>query len=208
MTSHPLPGAPFLAYQEGELCLEEVRLADLAQAHGTPLFVYSKAAMLAALDAYRRGFAGRNAHVHYAMKANSSLAILQVFAQAGCGFDIVSGGELERVIAAGGDPAKVIFSGVGKTRAEMRQALRAGIECFKCVSVNGSNPACEDPFHNNRTISFLEKPCMGGRKNRDGLFPASACIKLHGRFSKLLLNYHFGFCRYWLSLIYYKFINL
>jgi diaminopimelate decarboxylase len=134
MTTHPLPGAPFLAYREGELFLEDVRLSDLARRHGTPLFVYSKASMLAALEAYRRGFAGRQAHVHYAMKANSSLAILQVFAQAGCGFDIVSAGELERVIAAGGDPSKVIFSGVGKTRAEMRQALRAGIECFNVES--------------------------------------------------------------------------
>jgi diaminopimelate decarboxylase len=98
------------------------------------LFVYSKAAMLSALAAYQRGFAGRNARICYAMKANSSLAVLQVFAQAGCGFDIVSGGELARVIAAGGDPAKVIFSGVGKTRAEMQQALRAGISCFNVES--------------------------------------------------------------------------
>ena len=90
--------------------------------------------MLAALNAYRRGLQGRQAHVHYAMKANSSLAVLQVFAQAGCGFDIVSGGELERVIAAGGDPSHVIFSGVGKTRAEMRTALLAGIECFNVES--------------------------------------------------------------------------
>jgi diaminopimelate decarboxylase len=134
MTQSLLPGAPFLAYREGELFLEDVRLADLARQYGTPLFVYSKAAMLAALDAYRRGLQGRQAHVHYAMKANSSLAVLQVFAQAGCGFDIVSGGELERVIAAGGDPAKVIFSGVGKTRAEMRRALLAGIECFNVES--------------------------------------------------------------------------
>ena len=134
MTSSLLPGAPFLAYREGELFLEDVRLADLARQHGTPLFVYSKASMLAALNAYRRGLQGRQAHVHYAMKANSSLAVLQVFAQAGCGFDIVSGGELERVMAAGGDPAKVIFSGVGKTRAEMRQALLAGIECFNVES--------------------------------------------------------------------------
>ena len=134
MTSSPLPGAPFLAYREGELFLEDVRLADLAREHGTPLFVYSKASMLAALNAYRRGLQGRVAHVHYAMKANSSLAVLQVFAQAGCGFDIVSGGELERVIAAGGDPSQVIFSGVGKTRAEMRTALLAGIECFNVES--------------------------------------------------------------------------
>ena len=90
--------------------------------------------MLSALAAYQRGFAGRNARICYAMKANSSLAVLQVFAQAGCGFDIVSGGELARVIAAGGDPAKVIFSGVGKTRAEMQQALRAGIACFNVES--------------------------------------------------------------------------
>ena len=133
--SHPsLAGAPFVASQHNALYLEGVKLADLAAQHGTPLFVYSKAAMLSALAAYQRGFAGRNARICYAMKANSSLGVLQVFAQAGCGFDIVSGGELERVIAAGGDPKKVIFSGVGKTRAEMRQALQAGIACFNVES--------------------------------------------------------------------------
>ena len=82
--------------------------------------------MLSALAAYQRGFAGRKVQICYAMKANSSLAVLQVFAQAGCGFDIVSGGELQRVLAAGGDAAKIIFSGVGKTREEMRQALDGG----------------------------------------------------------------------------------
>ncbi|MCX7242994.1 MAG: diaminopimelate decarboxylase, partial [Polaromonas sp.] len=81
-----------------------------------------------------RGFAGRDAQICYAMKANSSLGVLQVFAQAGCGFDIVSGGELERVLAAGGQASKVIFSGVGKTRSEMRQALQAGIGCFNVES--------------------------------------------------------------------------
>jgi len=129
-----LPGQPFVAYQQGELHVEGVRLADLAREHGTPLFVYSKAAMLSALAAYQRGFAGRKAQICYAMKANSSLAVLQVFANAGCGFDIVSGGELTRVLAAGGDPAKVIFSGVGKTRAEMKQALQSGIGCFNVES--------------------------------------------------------------------------
>ena len=129
-----LPGAPQLAYRDGRLHLEQVALDALARAHGTPLFVYSKATMLAALAAYQRGFAGRNAQIYYAMKANSSLAVLQVFSQAGCGFDIVSGGELERVQAAGGDLRKVIFSGVGKTRAEMRQALEAGIACFNVES--------------------------------------------------------------------------
>ena len=131
---HTLPGQPHIAYQNNGLMVEGVRLSDLAQAYGTPLFVYSKGAMLSALAAYQRGFAGRKAQICYAMKANSSLAVLQVFADAGCGFDIVSGGELARVLAAGGDPAKVIFSGVGKTRAEMQQALQIGIGCFNVES--------------------------------------------------------------------------
>lgn len=134
MTSLSLPGAPHIAYRDNALYVEDQRVADLAEQHGTPLFVYSTAAMREALAAYQRGFAGRKLHICYAMKANSSLALLQFFARQGCGFDIVSGGELERVIAAGGDPAKVIFSGVGKTRAEMRQALRAGILCFNVES--------------------------------------------------------------------------
>ncbi|MEO9102849.1 MAG: diaminopimelate decarboxylase, partial [Burkholderiaceae bacterium] len=130
-----LPGAPHLHRNaDGQLMLEQVRLADLAEQHGTPLFVYSKASMLAALAAYQRGFAGRHTQICYGMKANSSLAVLQVFARAGCGFDIVSGGELARVLAVGGDPAKVIFSGVGKTEAEMRQALEHGIGCFNVES--------------------------------------------------------------------------
>jgi diaminopimelate decarboxylase len=90
--------------------------------------------MLAALAAYQRGFAGRKVQICYAMKANSNLAVLQVFAKAGCGFDIVSGGELARVLAAGGSPVKIIFSGVGKTRAEMKQALELGIGCFNVES--------------------------------------------------------------------------
>ena len=134
MPPSSLAGAPFVAWRDGALYLEGVRLDTLARTHGTPLFVYSKAAMVSALAAYQRGFAGRQARICYAMKANSSLAVLQVFAQAGCGFDIVSGGELARVIAAGGDPSKVIFSGVGKTRAEMRAALQAGIACFNVES--------------------------------------------------------------------------
>lgn len=132
--STALPGHPFVAYREAVLHVEEVAISTLARHHGTPLFVYSKAAMLSALAAYQRGFAGRNAQICYAMKANSTLGVLQVFAQAGCGFDIVSGGELERVLAAGADARKVIFSGVGKTRAEMRQALLAGIGCFNVES--------------------------------------------------------------------------
>ena len=129
-----LPGHPHFSYQGNALFAEAVRVSELAATYGTPLFIYSKAAMLSALAAYQRGFEGRNAQICYAMKANSSLAVLQVFARAGCGFDIVSGGELERVQAAGGDMKMVIFSGVGKTRAEMRQALAAGIGCFNVES--------------------------------------------------------------------------
>ena len=134
MTAHPLPGQPQLAYRDGELCLETVRLSALAQAHGTPLFVYSKAAMLAALAAYQRGFAGRQVQICYAMKANPALGVIELFARAGCGFDIVSGGDMDRVLAAGGAPDKIIFSGVGKTRAEMQRALQAGIGCFNVES--------------------------------------------------------------------------
>lgn len=129
-----LPGHPHFAYRNNELFAEDVALRSLAQAHGTPLFVYSKASMLDALAAYQRGFAGRKVQICYAMKANSSLGVLQVFAQAGCGFDIVSGGELERVLAAGGEPGKIIFSGVGKTRTEMQRALEVGIGCFNVES--------------------------------------------------------------------------
>ena len=134
MSAHALPGAPQLHYRGDALYLEDAKLADLAREHGTPLFVYSRASMLAALGAYQRGFAGRKAKVCYALKANSSLAVLQVFAQAGCGFDIVSGGELERVLAAGAQASDIIFSGVGKTRREMRRALDAGIHCFNVES--------------------------------------------------------------------------
>jgi diaminopimelate decarboxylase len=134
MNATVLPGYPQFQYKGGELFAEDVRVADLAREHGTPLFVYSKASMLSALAAYQRGFAGRKAKICYAMKANSSLALLQLFAQAGCGFDIVSGGELERVLAAGGRAQDIIFSGVGKSRAEMRRALELGIGCFNMES--------------------------------------------------------------------------
>lgn len=134
MTLNALPGHPHIAYRGDDLFIESVRAADLAQEHGTPLYVYSRASMLSALEAYQRGFAGRKVQICYAMKANSSLAVLQLFARAGCGFDIVSAGELRRVLAAGGEAGKVIFSGVGKTRQEMREALEAGIGCFNVES--------------------------------------------------------------------------
>ncbi len=111
-----------------------VALDDLARAYGTPLYVYSRRAMRAAAAAYQHALAGRPHLLCYAMKANSSLAVLKTFADMGLGFDIVSGGELARVQAIGGDPAKVVFSGVGKTSAEMRTALAAGVRCFNVES--------------------------------------------------------------------------
>ncbi len=129
-----LPGAPYLTRDGSELRLDGCSLAALAREFGTPLYVYSQRAMLAALDAYQRALGGRAHLLCYAMKANPSLAVLQSFARAGCGFDIVSGGELQRVLAAGGDASRVVFSGVGKTRAEMRGALHAGVRCFNVES--------------------------------------------------------------------------
>ncbi len=129
-----LPGAPFLAYSDNELTLDGACLSQLAQEYGTPLYVYARQSMLAALAPYQRALQGRQHLVCYAVKANSNLAVLQTFAQAGCGFDIVSNGELARVLAAGGDPSKVVFSGVGKTRAEMKHAIEIGVKCFNVES--------------------------------------------------------------------------
>jgi diaminopimelate decarboxylase len=113
-----------------------VPLAEIAARYGTPCYVYSRAALENAYHAYRQALADRPARICYAVKANSNLSILKLFAGLGAGFDIVSGGELARVIAAGGDPGKVVFSGVGKTRAEMQEALAAGIHCFNVESAS------------------------------------------------------------------------
>jgi len=129
-----LPGAPWLQRRGRSLWLEQVELEALARTHGTPLYVYSRAAMRAAAAGYRRALDGRPHLLCYAMKANSNLAVLQTLAAEGCGFDIVSAGELERVLAAGGDPARVVFSGVGKTRPEMQRALEVGVRCFNVES--------------------------------------------------------------------------
>jgi diaminopimelate decarboxylase len=118
----------------GELHVERVPLTTIAERFGTPCYVYSRAALEASYDAFAAAFAGIPHLVCYAMKANSNLAILNLLARRGAGFDIVSGGELARVIAAGGDPAKTVFSGVGKSAAEMEAALAAGIRCFNVES--------------------------------------------------------------------------
>jgi len=133
-TSTPTALPAHFAYVNGQLCAEGQPLASLAQAHGTPLFVYSQAAMLDALGSYQRALAGRPHLICYAMKANSTLAVLQTLVRAGCGLDIVSAGELERALAAGVAPEKIIFSGVGKTRDEMQRALAVGIGCFNVES--------------------------------------------------------------------------
>lgn len=118
----------------GELWAEQVPLAAIAAQFGTPCYVYSRAALESAWREYDAAFAGAPHLVCYAIKANSNLAVLNVFARLGSGFDIVSGGELARVLAAGGDPAKTVFSGVGKSEAEMERALAAGVFCFNVES--------------------------------------------------------------------------
>jgi diaminopimelate decarboxylase len=131
-----LPGHPHIAYNGDALHMNGLSLNSLAQAHGTPLYVYSQTAMLDALAAYQRGLSSRPHLICYAVKANSNLAVLQTFAQAGCGFDIVSAGELERVLAAGGRADRVVFSGVSKLEAEMRRALEVGVRCFNVESTS------------------------------------------------------------------------
>lgn len=120
--------------RQGTLHVESVPLTAIAEKFGTPCYVYSRAALTAAFQDYQAALAGRKALVCYAVKANSNLAVLNVFARLGAGFDIVSGGELARVLAAGGDASKVVFSGVGKRADEIRAALEAGIHCFNVES--------------------------------------------------------------------------
>lgn len=120
--------------QHGELCAEGVALREIAGRFGTPCYVYSRAALEDIWCRYDRAFGKRRHRVHYAVKANGNLAVLDTLARLGSGFDIVSGGELARVLAAGGDPARVVFSGVGKSAVEMRAALAADIGVFNLES--------------------------------------------------------------------------
>jgi len=124
----------FFSQRNGALHAEDVPLSRIAEKFGTPCYVYSRAALTDAFQRYDRAFGARPHLICYAVKANSNLAILDLFARLGSGFDIVSGGELARVIAAGGDPARTVFSGVGKSAREMRDALAAGILCFNVES--------------------------------------------------------------------------
>ena len=126
MTDFPL--------RDGQLFAEGVALEQIAEQYGTPTYVYSRAHLERQYRDYADALADVDHLVCFAVKANSNLAVLNVLARLGAGFDIVSGGELERVLAAGGDAGKVVFSGVGKTRDEMRRALEAGVYCFNVES--------------------------------------------------------------------------
>src|SRR5512138_558236 len=130
------PHSRYFRYRAGTLCAESVPLPQIADAFGTPCFVYSRAHLAQAFESFTRPFGSRPHLLCYAAKANSNLAILGLFARLGSGFDIVSGGELERVLAAGGDAGKVVFSGVGKRVDEIELALDQGILCFNVESAS------------------------------------------------------------------------
>ncbi|WP_296231857.1 diaminopimelate decarboxylase [uncultured Pseudomonas sp.] len=122
-------------YRDGELFAEGVALSALAQRFGTPTYVYSRAHIEGQYRAYADALAGMPHLVCFAVKANSNIGVLNVLARLGAGFDIVSSGELERVLAAGGEPSRIVFSGVGKSRDDMRRALEVGVHCFNIESV-------------------------------------------------------------------------
>lgn len=122
------------SYQDGSLYCEQVALSAIAEAYGTPAYVYSRAALTEYFMAYKNALGEQNGLICYAVKANSNIAVLNLLAKLGAGFDIVSVGELERVVRAGGDPAKIVFSGVAKTQEEMRRALDIGVHCFNIES--------------------------------------------------------------------------
>lgn len=126
----------YFTYREGSLYAENVAVSEIAAIHGTPCYIYSRSALENAFMEYRRALEGAKHLICYAVKANSNLAVLNVLANLGAGFDIVSGGELERVVAAGGNPANVVFSGVSKTPEEMARALELGIHCFNLESAS------------------------------------------------------------------------
>jgi len=134
----PLPKLSGFTERDGNWYAEEILLADLAKEFGTPLYIYSKKALTEAYQAYDKACVDqhgkRRARVHYAMKANSNLAVIDCFKKLGAGFDLVSGGELARVLAIGADPKSLVFAGVGKSAAEIAAALQAGVKCINVES--------------------------------------------------------------------------
>lgn len=135
----PLPKLSGFTERDGNWYAEEIPLADLAKEFGTPLYVYSKKALTEAYQAYDKACVDsqgkRRARVHYAMKANSNLAVIDCFKKLGAGFDLVSGGELARALAIGADPKSLVFAGVGKSAGEIREALKAGVKCINVESI-------------------------------------------------------------------------
>jgi len=135
----PLPKLSGFTERNGSWYAEEISLADLAKEFGTPLYVYSKRALTEAYQAYDKACVdakgNRRARVHYAMKANSNLAVIDCFKKLGAGFDLVSGGELARALKIGADPKSLVFAGVGKSGAEIAQALKAGVKCINVESI-------------------------------------------------------------------------
>ncbi len=129
-----MSGFPSFEYRDNELYVESVPLSHIAKTFGTPCYVYSKKVITDAYQAFDTAFADNDHLICYSVKANANIAILNLLARLGCGFDIVSGGELQRVLKAGGDPGKIVFSGVGKNTEEMRLALTAKILCFNVES--------------------------------------------------------------------------
>ncbi|WP_019520559.1 diaminopimelate decarboxylase [Faucicola boevrei] len=134
---------PFLEYADNRLTMDGVDLNTVANEFGTPVYVYSKQAILANYQAYDDSFSDISHQICYAVKANSNLAVLQALAKVGAGFDLVTGGELARVLKAGGDPTKIVFSGLGKSHADIEKALDVGIACFNVESVSELNRISE-----------------------------------------------------------------
>jgi len=137
--SNPIPNLSGFSERNGSWYAEEIPLSDLASQFGTPLYIYSKKALTEAFQAYDRACVDstghRRARIHYAMKANSNLAVIDCFKKLGAGFDLVSGGELARALAIGADPKSLVFAGVGKSADEIAQALQAGVKCINVESI-------------------------------------------------------------------------
>jgi diaminopimelate decarboxylase len=184
------------AYRNGMLCAEQVSLADIARRFGTPCYVYSRTAIESAYGEYARALHGRDSLVCYSVKANSNLAVLALLARLGAGFDVVSGGELARVLAAGGDPRKTVFSGVGKTEAEIEFALRKNILCLNLesegelerVDAVAARTSIRAPvaFRVNPDIDARTHPYIstGLRANKFGVAHADA-LRLYQRAAKM-----------------------
>lgn len=150
----------WLNYRSGELFAEDVSLQSIAEQFGTPTFVYSRSSIVGAFREFKEASAGRDILICYALKANPNLAVIDLLAREGAGFDIVSGGELQRVLAAGGAPEKIVFSGVGKSLEEMTLALKIGVACFNVESISELHrlSACAQSVGKRAKVSLRVNP--------------------------------------------------